>query len=215
MGWSLCGGGSAEFPSNYWSGTQSQYDALSTHSDDTWYNVTDTLGVHTTAIYVGDTLIYSRELDYDYYIEDVQMSGLGSAIDTGITLFSTANINRNFQIDFKINLNGNPSEQAFFGDLNDQANGTSLLVYNSGNSGRIYSKPLINDSSVNSNLDNKDVNVIKNDGNLIIVVDGSVVYATAFAPTNSNNNSVLIGRWETRLPIINGYIDYFGIKFTS
>ena len=208
------GEGGGELPSNYWSGTQAQYDSLSTYSDDTLYNILDSLGVHTVAVYIGNTLIYSRELDYDYYIEDVQMVDSSSAIDTGIKLFSLENINRDWECDFKINYDSTVNNDQSLFSTNDET-ATAIIIYAREGKPRIFCKPLISDRALSTLMDNKEVNIIKKNNALTILVDGNVILTMSFTPTSTNNNSIWIGRWMNGTPIINGYIEYFGFKFTS
>ena len=114
-------GGGGTLPTKYWHGTQSQFDAITTKSDDTVYHIEFPADGSTSrpnisnicGLYIGNTKIYPcAKNGYDYWIEDLffpdtnatGISNIDYELNTGLDFCSATNKDRDWQIEFKATL---------------------------------------------------------------------------------------------------------------
>ena len=70
-----------------------------------WYNNSDLEGESITVLsgVTSDITLYASWIQYDYFIKHKEFDGsVGDVINTGIALYSTENVNKNFRIKFTI-----------------------------------------------------------------------------------------------------------------
>ena len=225
------GGGGISAVSKIWFGQQYQYDALASKDADMLYVIKEfdpNYGSASSAgiiskMYIGNIQFFpATNQNYDYYFEDYitpadahQTLNHGSyyQLCIGVATESSANINRDYRIDFNANPNtsqsgdnvvfgigaGKAGIREFYFDTN-----AYLYMFNSASSDScIYS----------SNASGKDVSIVRESGQLKIYVDNTLVH-TCSANTSTHDANLFIGYYRDT-NAFRGTLNYFGFKWLS
>ena len=159
-----------------------------------WFDNAECEGNHISTLsnIQADITLYAKWVSYDYYIPDEEFNGTtASVINTGVMLYSTENVNRNFRITFTIDdYNRNYNDPANI--VNNQAptivssmvetaspyEGFVFRVYKKNDV--VYYSMKINDSHVTSYLgyyplqDNLNVEIVRENGAMYIKINSNV-----------------------------------------
>lgn len=196
----------------------SDFTSLSTKDSDTLYNILVDNTSRLSAVYVGDTLMSAYDpSDYDYLAISIFSSGYSlSDRDTGIKLFSTANINRDWEMEFSCRINTSAS-----GDK-------SVVGIGSGNNFRMYVEYTSNGLQIGipsasitfSGISYQDGDIFKfvrESTDLKLYKNDTLVDTKTFNPASTNENDTLqLGQYGSNAQdFMKGYIEFFAFKFND
>jgi hypothetical protein len=152
---------------------------------------------------------------YDYYIENVNLAN-NNYIDTQIPIFSSENITRDWQIDFKMHTSAS-GERPYIGTSKRSGKTIELYLDNSGtnlwmdNSG-FPDPPFF---PLASSIEDKDVTITMI-SNVITIKAGDDIVIQKTTNQNTGTNTLLIGKYVGSGDYYyNGYCDYFGFKWLT
>ena len=202
------GGGGISLPTNFWKGSQSDYDNLQSYDDNTLYYIEihsadkdqSRIAHFTSKIYLGTNQIFPVQKDgYDFYIENFDCpntvpgnSDNDYAINTGILLHTTENVNRPWQLEFKAELAQSPAvstDHVIIGGWRDQSQIYEIYLNNSGNL-CVYAAG-ISDSSKVTDANNHDIKMIRNGSSIEIYKDDVLsTTLTGFNPGTTSGSYV-------------------------
>lgn len=197
MAWFKCvgpieGGGGISLPTNFWKGNQTDYDNLSSYDDSTLYEVIQTVNTRSTMsytydcinkIYIGSTQVFPVQKDgYDFVIEDITFPSSGDndyQIKTGIDLIghSSGNYNRNWQLEFKVELDSNPQISGDYVILGGQRSTSGLWEIYLNSSGDLYLFGHgVSDANYCSGANNHDIKIVRDGETLYVYKDNVLEY---------------------------------------
>lgn len=209
------GGGGGTAITDYWTGNESAYEAISPKLATTEYIVT-TEDRHTYRIYHGSTLVFpnpSHLSDYDFYIEDVNCYGEVSALKFWTA--TTENIVKSWRMDLKATAATGGTVEIIGSQSGSGANGAFELFMNN-TQWRIYAIPSLSGDRDLTNLNGLDVTIIKDNGKLSFYTrSGStltLIKEFDYDPTTGGaSQNYFLGRYKTTYSN-NLHFDYFGFK---
>lgn len=151
-------------------------------------------------------------ITYDYYIENVNLAN-NNYIDTQISIFSSENVNRDWQIDFKMSTSAS-GEKPYIGTSERTGNTIELYLDNSGT--HLYMEEgSFPDSKLASSIEDKDVTITMIGNAITIKADDDIVIQKTTS-RNTGRNTLLIGKYVGGSTYYyNGYCDYFGFKWLT
>ena len=149
---------------------------------------------------------------YDYYIENVNLAN-NNYIDTQIPIFSSDNINRDWQIDFKMHTSAS-GEKPYIGT--SQRSGKTIELYLDNSGTHLYMEEGgFPDSPLASSIEDKDVTITMISNVITIKADDDIVIQKT-TNQNTGSNTLLIGKYVGGNEYhYNGYCDYFGFKWLT
>ena len=149
---------------------------------------------------------------YDYYIENVNLAN-NNYIDTQIPIFSSENISRDWQIDFKMSTSAS-GEKPYIGT--SERSGKTIELYLDNNGTHLYMEEGgFPDSPLAATIEDKDVTITMISNVITIKADDDIVIQKTTNST-TGNNTLLIGRYVGGSTYhYNGYCDYFGFKWLT
>lgn len=152
---------------------------------------------------------------YDYYIENVNLAN-NNYIDTQISIFSSENVNRDWQIDFKMHTSASSGERPYIGT--SQRSGKTLELYldNSGTYLWMESSGFPDYLPLASSIEDKDVTITMINNVITIKADGDIVIQHIVTGQTTGSNTLLIGKYVGgNSYYYKGYCDYFGFKWLT
>lgn len=149
---------------------------------------------------------------YDYYIENVNLAN-NNYIDTQIPIFSSDNITRDWQIDFKMHTSAS-GEKPYIGT--SQRSGKTIELYLDNSGTHLYMEEGgFPDSPLASSIEDKDVTITMISNVITIKADDDIVIQKTSNQT-TGTNTLLIGKYVGGNEYhYNGYCDYFGFKWLT
>lgn len=215
--------------------TQTEYDAMSSHSNSTLYVVTleTEFAQYTvnrrvvTKMYIGDNLLMPKDTSFDVVYENLYCYGgtstntMDVSIDTGIDLFSSKNINRSFEIRARVESTfaaSSSNEHGVFGIGYSGTGGShlSLELYSEGGTDlKVYAMRLDGVGTgryINlGNAYGKEIIFRKADNLISIYVDDVLVDTLTFTPAITETYNLTVGNYRSYSWA--GVIKYFKFKY--
>ena len=150
--------------------------------------------------------------NYDYFIENVSLTN-NNFIDTQIPIFSADNINRDWQIDFKMSTSAS-GEKPYIGT--SQRSGKTIELYLDNNGTHLYIEDGgFPDSPLAAPIEDKNVTITMISNVITIKADGDIVIQKT-VNQKTGTNTLLIGKYVGGNTYhYNGYCDYFGFKWLT
>ena len=207
--------------------TETEYNALQQKDNDTVYYTTNSNGILGIAQYQGNRQIRQKAdtSAYEFWYENLTFSQATSAasqsldptIYTGVQILSSANIGRDFQIEFNIETTsgGGGSENCIIGSIG-QGSARFEIYTPKSTTASLYLYGLFGNDSNLGDVTDKDV-VIKKEGNtLTTTIDGVQADSRtiSWSSTDDTDYQLCIGSYR-KYHTFCGKINYIGFKWLN
>lgn len=219
MAWIRCVNGSAiSSPSKVKTMFLTDFKALSTKDSDTLYNVLNDNTNRICGVFVGDTVMSVYDpTEYDYTVLNIY--GTGSAMtdnNTGIQLFSSANIDRDWEMEFSCSPTSVSGDKSVVGIGSGD---THRMYVEYGSGGNLQVGMPTMSISISVSFQEGDIfKVVRDGSDLSVYKNGTLQSTRTYNPTQSqvNNYYLLLGQYgNLNQDYMRGFINFFTFKFND